>query len=169
MKIGLISDTHSYLDPKVFDYFKEVDEIWHAGDVGSFEVIKQLEKFKPLYGVYGNIDSHQVRAVFPEDQKMLRNGVKIWMTHIGGKPPRYNKRTKPLIESLQPDIFICGHSHICAVMHDPKRKNVLYVNPGAAGIHGFHKMRTIMRFDLEEGKIKNLQVIELGLRAKPKI
>ena len=107
MKIGLISDTHSHLYPKVFEYFKEVDEIWHAGDVGSFGVIEQLEKFKPLYGVFGNIDSHQVRTVFLEDQKLLRNGVKIWMTHIGGKPPGYNKRIKPLIESLQPDIFIC--------------------------------------------------------------
>lgn len=166
MKIGLISDTHSYLDPKVFEYFKEVDEIWHAGDVGAFEVIEQLEKFKPLYGVYGNVDSHEVRTVFPEDQKMMREGVKVWMTHIGGKPPRYNTRTRPLIESLQPDIFICGHSHICAVMHDPKRNNVLYINPGAAGIHGFHRMRTVIRFDLENGKIKDLQVIELGLRAK---
>ena len=166
MKIGLISDTHSYLDPKVMEYFAEVDEIWHAGDVGDFGLIEELEKFKPLYGVYGNIDGHKVREVFPEDQYLLREGVKIWMTHIGGKPPRYNSRTRPMMASKQPDVFICGHSHICAVMHDPKNKHILYINPGAAGRHGFHKIRTIMRFDLEEGKIKNMQVIELGARAK---
>ncbi len=166
MKIGLISDTHSFLDPKIFDYFKDVDEIWHAGDVGNFDVIKRLEEFKPLYGVYGNIDSHEVRTVFPEHQKLMREGVKIWMTHIGGKPPRYNQEIRKSIYSLKPDIFICGHSHICAVMHDPKEKSILYINPGAAGIHGFHKVRTIMRFDLTDSKIQNLQVIELGLRVK---
>ena len=166
MKIGLISDTHGYLDEKVFEYFKEVDEVWHAGDVGSYEMIEKLEQFKPLVGVYGNIDNHKIRQVFPEDQHLERDGMNIWMTHIGGKPPRYNPRTKPIVESLQPDLFICGHSHICAVMPDPKRKNVLYINPGAAGKQGFHKMRTIMRFDIDSGKLENLQVIELGLRGK---
>lgn len=165
MKIGLISDTHSYLDSKVFDYFTDVDEIWHAGDVGNFEVIKKLEAFKPLYGVYGNIDGHEIRTVFPEHQMLAREGVKIWMIHIGGKPPRYNPEIRKKIYTIKPDIFICGHSHICAVMHDPKDKSILYLNPGAAGRHGFHKTRTIMRFDLDEGKIKNLQVIELGNRA----
>lgn len=164
IKIGLISDTHSYLDPKVFGYFKDVDEIWHAGDAGNFEIILKLQEFKPLYGVYGNIDSPEIRTVFPKHQKLSREGLKIWMTHIGGKPPRYNQEIRKTIYNLKPDIFICGHSHICAVMHDPKAKNILYINPGAAGINGFHKVRTIIKFDLDANKIKNLQVIEFGLK-----
>lgn len=165
-RIGLISDTHGYLDPKVYDYFAEVDQIWHAGDVGNESLIEELGAFKPVLGVYGNIDGQKVRQMFPEDQKFECEGIKVWMTHIGGKPPRYNPRVRPIVESLRPDLFICGHSHILAVMHDPKRKGVLYLNPGAAGRHGFHKERTLLRFTLDKGKVENLEVVKLGPRAK---
>lgn len=166
MRIGLISDTHGFLDPKVFEYFKEVDQIWHAGDVGNLALIKELGAFKPTLGVYGNIDGHDVRQYYPEDQLFMCEGVKVFMTHIGGKPPRYNPRVRALINKHMPQIFICGHSHILAVMHDPKRPGVLYMNPGAAGRHGFHKERTLLRFTIENGKPKDLEVVKLGSRAK---
>ncbi|UXX80844.1 metallophosphatase family protein [Reichenbachiella carrageenanivorans] len=166
MRIGLISDTHGFLDPKVFDYFAEVDQIWHAGDVGTVSIIEELGAFKPTLGVYGNIDGHDVRQLFPEDQKFDCEGVRVWMTHIGGKPPRYNPRVRPLINKWLPQLFICGHSHILAVMHDPKRPGILYMNPGAAGRHGFHKERTLLRFTIEMGKIKDLEVVKLGSRAQ---
>lgn len=162
----MISDTHGFLDPKVFDYFKEVDQIWHAGDVGTAAIIEELGAFKPILGVYGNIDGQDVRQLFPEDQKFDCEGVRVWMTHIGGKPPRYNPRVRPLINKWLPQLFICGHSHILAVMHDPKRPGILYMNPGAAGRHGFHKERTLLRFTIEAGKTKDLEVIKLGSRAK---
>lgn len=164
MNIGLISDTHNYLDPQVFEYFNNVDEIWHAGDIGNIQLFDQLNQFKPTLGVFGNIDGHKVRAVCPEDQFLDRQGLKIWMTHIGGKPPRYNARTRPIMDKIKPDLFICGHSHICAVLKDPKRPKILYINPGAAGKQGFHKIKTIMRFKIKNGLIKDLQVIELGHR-----
>ena len=167
LRVGLISDTHGHLDPKVFDYFDEVDQIWHAGDVGNESLIEELGAFKPILGVYGNIDGHKVRQLFPEDQRFTCEGVKVWMTHIGGKPPRYNPRVKPLIEKWRPDLFICGHSHILAIMPDPRIKGVLYMNPGAAGKHGFHKEKTLLRFTLADGKIKQLEVVKLGLRASP--
>ncbi|WP_420582774.1 metallophosphoesterase family protein [Reichenbachiella sp.] len=166
MRIGLISDTHGFLDPKVFDYFKEVDQIWHAGDVGTAAIIEELGAFKPTLGVYGNVDGQDVRQLFPEDQMFMCEGVKVFMTHIGGKPPRYNPRVRPLINKHLPQLFICGHSHILAVMHDEKRPGVLYMNPGAAGRHGFHKERTLLRFTLEARKPKDLEVIKLGSRAK---
>ncbi len=165
-RIGLISDTHGFLDPKVFEYFKDVDQIWHAGDVGTENIIEELGAFKPVLGVYGNIDGHKIRQLFPEHQRFTCEGVKVWMTHIGGKPPRYNPQVRPQIEKEKPDLFICGHSHILAVMHDPKNKGVLYMNPGAAGSHGFHKERTLLRFSLDAGKIENLEVVKLGPRAK---
>lgn len=166
MRIGLISDTHGFLDPKVYDYFKDVDQIWHAGDVGTAALIEELGAFKPVLGVYGNIDGQDVRKLFPEHQKFECEGLKVWMTHIGGKPPRYNPQVRPEINRLMPDLFICGHSHILAVMHDPKRKGILYMNPGAAGRHGFHKERTLIRFSIEQAKVQNLEVIKLGSRAK---
>lgn len=166
MRIGLISDTHGFLDPKVFDYFAEVDQIWHAGDVGTVAIIEELGAFKPILGVYGNIDGQDVRQLFPEDQKFDCEGVRVWMTHIGGKPPRYNPRVRPLINKWLPQLFICGHSHILAVMHDPQRPGILYMNPGAAGRHGFHKERTLLRFTIKAGKTKDLEVIKLGSRAK---
>ena len=166
MRIGLISDTHSFLDPKVFKYFEEVDQIWHAGDVGHAGIIEELGAFKPTLGVYGNIDGNDVRQLFPEDQKFDCEGVRVWMTHIGGKPPKYNPRVRPLINKWMPQLFICGHSHILAVMHDPKRPGVLYMNPGAAGRHGAHKERTLLRFTIEAGQTKELEVIKLGSRAQ---
>ncbi len=164
MKIGLLSDTHGYLDPKVFDYFKEVDEIWHAGDIGEEVVVTSLEKFKPTKAVFGNIDSASVFNRFPEDWLFTCEGIKVWITHIGGSPPRYNDRVKSKLKQHPPDLFICGHSHIMKAQRDPQFNNMLYLNPGAAGNHGFHHIKTIVRFEIESGQIKNMQVIELGKR-----
>lgn len=165
MKIGIISDTHSHLEESVFTHFKECDEIWHAGDIGTLSVLEKLEEFKPTVAVYGNIDGHEIRAAAPENQLIERTGVKILMTHIAGKPPTYNGRVKKLIGAHRPDLLICGHSHILKVAPD-KANNLLFINPGAAGIHGFHKVKTLLRMDLQEGKVSNMEVIELGLRGK---
>jgi putative phosphoesterase len=164
MKIGLISDTHGYLDKKVFSYFEQCDEIWHAGDIGTLEVAEQLAQFKPLKAVWGNIDGKEIRNCYPEHQHFSCGGLKVWMTHIGGKPPRYSKGIRPLLLEYQPHIFVCGHSHILRVMTDEKLNRLLYLNPGAAGVQGFHKIRTLLRFDIAEGKISNMQAIELGKR-----
>ena len=163
MKIGLLSDTHSYLDPKVFDHFKECDEIWHAGDIGDGALADALEKFKPLQAVFGNIDDKDMSVRFPEDLWFDCNGVKIWMTHIGGAPPNYNPRVKKILKEKVPDVFICGHSHILRVKKDEKL-NMLYVNPAAAGNQGFHAMRTIIRMEIDGAKIRKMEVIELGKR-----
>ena len=165
MKIGLISDTHSFLDPKVFDHFKNVDEIWHAGDIGTMALADELAKFKPLRGVYGNIDDGDLQARFPENLWMEIEGVSVLMTHIGGAPPNYNPRVKKLFKEKTPQLFICGHSHILRIKRDPAYNNMLFVNPGAAGQHGFHIMKTIVRFEISVGEIKNMEVIELGKRA----
>ncbi|MFY0607068.1 MAG: metallophosphoesterase family protein [Cyclobacteriaceae bacterium] len=164
MRIGLISDTHGYLDPTVFVHFKQVDEIWHAGDIGNIEVLHQLEAFKPTIAVYGNIDGHELRRAIPETQIQTREDIKIVMNHIGGKPPQYNPPTRALLTKEYPRLFICGHSHILKVENDRFRK-MLYMNPGAAGKHGFHKMRTLLRFEINNGTIEKLEVIELGPRA----
>ena len=164
MKIGLISDTHGFLDPKVFDHFRNCDEIWHGGDFGDMEVARALEDFKPLRGVYGNIDDKDLQSRFPEDLWFKCDGLTIWMTHIGGAPPRYNPRIRKLLTTQVPDIFICGHSHILRVARDPAYGGMLYINPGAAGNQGFHYMKTLVRFELEEKEVKNLEVIELGRR-----
>jgi putative phosphoesterase len=164
MKIGLLSDTHSLLDEKVLDYFKGCDEIWHAGDIGDRAVIDSLEKFKPTKAVFGNIDDKELRARFPEDSWFDCEGLTIWMTHIGGSPPNYNPRIKKILKEKQPDIFICGHSHILRIKKDPAYKNMLYLNPGAAGNHGFHSIKTIVRFEILKKEIKNMEVIELGKR-----
>lgn len=164
-KIGLLSDTHSWLDPALNEHFKEVDEIWHAGDVGDFSVIEQLKSFKPIIrGVYGNIDGREVRNEFPLHNRFTLEGLDIWITHIGGYPGRYNQNLLPIFKQHPPDIFICGHSHILKVIRDKKYGNMLTINPGAAGIHGFHKMRTAIRFKIENKKIFDMEVIELGLR-----
>jgi putative phosphoesterase len=163
MKIGLVSDTHSYLDPTVFEHFKNVDEIWHAGDIGDAAVVNALEKFKPLRAVYGNIDNKTMRARFPEDDWFDCEGFTIWMTHIGGAPPNYNPRIKKVLEKRKPDIFICGHSHILRIKKDPAY-NMLYLNPGAAGNLGFHVIKTLIRFELTKKEVKNMEVIELGKR-----
>ena len=166
MKIGLLSDTHSYLDPKVFDHFGGCDEIWHAGDIGDTEVINALEKFKPCRAVFGNIDDKEIRTRFPEDLRWECEGFNIWMTHIGGAPPNYNPRITKMLRSNIPDIFICGHSHILRVKKDPQYNNMLYLNPGAAGNHGFHHMKTLVRFELLKKEVKGMEVIELGKRGQ---
>ncbi len=161
MRIGLLSDTHSYLHPRIREYFAECDEIWHAGDVGDIRVLDELKKMKPVRGVYGNIDGRDVRHEFPENLHFNCEGVSVLMTHIGGYPPRYNKRTRPMVRKERPGLFITGHSHILKIMHDPEDKKVLHINPGAAGKVGFHKVPTIVRFTLENGKVSDMQVIEL--------
>lgn len=162
-KIGLLSDTHSFLDSAIFEYFKECDEIWHAGDIGSMEVVEKLEAFKPFRAVYGNIDDAQMRRAFPLNLRFDCEGVDVFMTHIGGYPGRYSKRVKEIIEENPPKLYICGHSHILKVMPDKKHK-LLHINPGACGNHGFHKIKTMVRFVLNAGNIEQLEVIELGQR-----
>ena len=164
-RIGIISDTHSYLDEQVFGYFKDVDMIWHAGDIGAQAVTDQLKAFKPLYAVYGNIDDANIRAEFPENQIIYIEGCKIFITHIAGAVGKYTTRVNSIILQEKPDILVCGHSHIVKVMKDPKY-NFLHINSGAAGIHGFHKMRTIIRFEINNGKPQKMELIELGLRGK---
>lgn len=164
MKIGLLSDTHGYLDKKVFDYFSACDEIWHAGDIGDKSVADALEGFKPLKAVYGNIDDKDLQLRFPEDLVFQCESLNIWMTHIGGVPPRYNPRVKKLLKVNTPDIFICGHSHVLRVIKDTDHSGMLYINPGAAGNQGFHHIKTLVRFEILEREIKNLEVIEIGKR-----
>lgn len=166
MKIGLISDTHSYLDPKISDYFKNCDEIWHAGDIGSLDVMTDLENLKPVRAVYGNIDSPEIRQKYPENQRFICENSDIWITHIGGYPPRYNPKILKTLKENPPHIFICGHSHILRVMADKNFKDFLYMNPGASGNEGFHSIRTILRFDINQKKITNLEAIELGKRGQ---
>jgi putative phosphoesterase len=163
-KIGLLSDTHGDLDPKIFKHFKDVDEIWHAGDIGSIEVIDELRKFKPLRAVYGNIDDHKIRLEFPEFNRFWCEDVEVLITHIGGKPGKYSKPAFDALEHKTPKLFICGHSHILLVHFDPLYK-MLWMNPGACGIKGFHQVKTILRFTIDKDKIENLEVIELGKRA----
>ena len=164
--IGLISDTHSYLDQKVFDHFADCDEIWHAGDIGDIEVADQLASFKKLKAVHGNIDGGKVKITFPEHHFFVSEGFSIWITHIAGRPGAYAKGLKEQLIKRKPDILICGHSHILRVQRDEKFGGLLYINPGAAGKHGFHKVRTLIKFKLNKGKIFNMQAIELGPRAK---
>ena len=163
-RIGLISDTHSYLDEAIFTHFESCDEIWHAGDVGAVGVLDRLEAFKPLRVVFGNIDGSPVKIRSTENLHFELEGFRIWMTHIGGAPPRYNPEVRPTLRTQTPDIFVCGHSHILRVLRDPALNNMLYINPGAAGKEGFHKMRTLLRFTLNSGKISDMEVVELGLR-----
>jgi len=162
-KIVLISDTHSYLPSSLPKFIKGYDELWHAGDVGQFGVIDQLKSILPVRGVYGNIDGMDVRKEFPEFLIFTEQGVKILMLHIGGKPYRYSPRMRELITRYRPTVVICGHSHILRVEYDKKDK-LLYMNPGALGIQGFHKVKTLLRFTLDKGKIKNLEAVELGQR-----
>ncbi|WP_235295996.1 metallophosphoesterase family protein [Portibacter marinus] len=164
-RIGLLSDTHSYIDKNILSYFSECDEIWHAGDIGDLKVADEIEAFKPMRAVYGNIDGADARRRYPLDQRFQVEGMDVWMTHIGGYPGRYNKRVAEVFRINPPDLFICGHSHIMKVMPD-KRFGFLHINPGACGHHGFHKIRTMARFTIDNGKVTNLQAIELGGRGK---
>lgn len=161
-RIGLISDTHGYLDEKVFDYFKDCDEVWHAGDFGE-GVAKRLKEKKSLKGVFGNIDSQEVRYAFPEQVVFNCEEVKVMIRHIGGSPPNYNPETRNELARHKPQLFISGHSHILKVIYDDKI-NCLHMNPGAAGKQGWHKVRTIIRFAIDGPDIKNCEVIELGKR-----
>jgi len=162
-RIGIISDTHGYLDEAVFHHFKDCDEIWHAGDFGTDALAEQLRRFKPLRGVYGNIDGQDIRSVYPELLQWNCEDIKVMMLHIGGYPPKYNSHTKPFIISGKPQLFISGHSHILKVMFDDVLQ-CLHINPGAAGKHGWHKVRTLVKIDIDGKDMKNCQVIELGPR-----
>jgi len=163
-KIGLLSDTHGYLDPKVFTHFKDCDELWHAGDIGDMALMEELERFKTVRGVHGNIDDKTIQSRFPEDLRFNCEGIDVWITHIGGSPPKYNTRVKKLLKEKAPDLFICGHSHMLTIKRDPNFNNMLYLNPGAAGNQGFHKIKTLVRFEIHEKKIEKMEVIELGKR-----
>ncbi len=164
-RIGLLSDTHSYLDEKILDYFEECDEVWHAGDIGDVSLSDQLEAFRPFRAVYGNIDDEKIRARYPLNLRFNCEGMDVFITHIGGYPGRYNKRVREILQSNPPDLYICGHSHILKIMPD-KKLDLLHINPGACGIYGFHKIRTIVRFSIDKAAIEDLEVIELGLRGK---
>ena len=159
-RIGLISDTHSFLDETVYEHFTNCDEIWHAGDFGDISVIEKLAAFKPLKGVFGNIDNSEIRVEYPEQLVFMCEDVKVLMRHIGGYPPRYNTATKQELNIHQPQLFISGHSHILKVMFDAKLQ-CLHINPGAAGKHGWHKVRTLIRFVIDGKNMKDCEVIEL--------
>lgn len=159
MKILLLSDTHSHYDSFIEKYILQADEVWHAGDIGNLEVTDRIASLKPLRAVYGNIDDDKARTQFPLHNRFECEGMDIWITHIGGYPGKYHPAIKTEIYSNSPDIFICGHSHILKVIND-KKINCLHMNPGAIGIHGFHKKRTMLRFDIENGRISNLEVVE---------
>ncbi|MFD0993659.1 metallophosphoesterase family protein [Tenacibaculum geojense] len=163
-KILLLSDTHSYIDDQILKFVKLADEVWHAGDIGDLAVTDTLKKHKPLRAVYGNIDDKNARAEFPLDNRFELEGVTIWITHIGGYPGKYNQRIREQLHLNPPTIFICGHSHILKVQYDEKLQ-LLHINPGAAGKHGFHKVRTMVRFEIDNGNIKNMEVIELSKRS----
>lgn len=164
-RILLLSDTHGHLDEKILKYVRSVDEVWHAGDIGTTVVADGISKLKMIRGVYGNIDGHELRSQFSENQIFSCDGVKVLMTHIGGYPGRYNSRVRNLIRVEKPQLYICGHSHILKVMQD-RKNNLLHMNPGACGVQGFHKIRTLLRFELNQGKIENLEAVELGVRGQ---
>lgn len=161
MYIGLISDTHGVFDLRFREFFSQVDQIWHAGDFGGgMELAARMADFKPLVGVAGNCDNHDLRFTHPLHRFFECEGLKVLMTHIGGYPGRYDPRARKLIDELHPDIFVCGHSHILKVVRDTKR-NMLVINPGAAGIQGFHIVRTALRFHIDDGKIHDMEVFEV--------
>ena len=162
-KILLLSDTHSYIDEQILKFVKQADEVWHAGDIGDLNVTDEIQKLKPLRAVYGNIDNKDARAEFPLDNRFTVEGVDVWITHIGGYPNKYNMRVREAIKQNPPKLFICGHSHILKVQYDEKLQ-LLHLNPGAAGKHGFHKVRTMLRFVLDKENIKELEIIELAKR-----
>ena len=159
-RIGLISDTHGFLDEAVFRHFEHCDEIWHAGDFGPV-VAERLQSFKPLKGVYGNIDDAAIRQAFPEQLVFTCESVKVMMRHIGGYPPKYNPETRKALALEQPQLFISGHSHILKVIYDEKI-SCLHMNPGAAGKQGWHKVRTLIRFVIDGGNMRDCEVIEMS-------
>jgi putative phosphoesterase len=161
MKIALISDTHSYFGEDVNKYLREVDEIWHAGDIGDIETADKYRELRPFKAVYGNIDGHEVRTEYPEYYYFNSYGVNILMMHIGGYPGRYTAQARSLIEEFKPDLFITGHSHILKIIPD-RKFNLLHMNPGSCGTKGFHNIRTFILFEIEDAKIENLRVVELA-------
>lgn len=165
MRIGLLSDTHGFLDDTVFRHFAQCDEVWHAGDFGSSEVLDLLRDFKGLRGVYGNVDGADLRAQLPQDLAWECEGVHVFMTHIGGYPGNYDARVAKELRRLRPGLFICGHSHILKVIRDSSL-GLLHMNPGACGHQGWHVVRTMLRFTVEAGEISGVEAIELGRRGR---
>ncbi len=162
-KILLLSDTHGFIDDQILKFVKQADEVWHAGDIGDLKVTDAIKILKPLWAVYGNIDNNEIRIEFPLNNRFTIEGVDVWITHIGGYPHRYNASVKEEIQRNPPDIFISGHSHILKVMSD-KKLDLLHLNPGAAGKHGMHQVRTMLRFEINKGNVENLEIIELEKR-----
>ncbi len=160
-RIGLLSDTHGYWDARYLKYFESCDEIWHAGDIGSMEIVEKLQAFRPLRAVYGNIDGQDIRLIFPAINRFTIEGADVLIKHIGGYPGRYDPSIHGTLLVNPPSLFISGHSHILKVKYD-KTLNMLHINPGAAGKYGFHKVRTLVRFSINEGKFLDLEVIELS-------
>jgi uncharacterized protein len=165
MRIGLLSDTHGWVHPAIYEHFASCDEIWHAGDIGNIETADALAAFKPLKAVYGNIDNDIVRRSYREHLKFNAEEMKVWLTHIGGVPGNYDRRVRTALLEDTPDIFICGHSHIAKVQYD-KKSGLLYLNPGAAGYNGFHRFMTVLRFSIDGRDIHDMDLIELGERGK---
>ena len=162
-KILLLSDTHSHIEDAILKYVNQADEVWHAGDIGNLVVTDTIKKLKPLRAVYGNIDDDKARVEFPLNNRFFCLVVDVWITHIGGYPGKYNQAIRTEIQNNPPKLFICGHSHILKVQFD-KTLNLLHMNPGAAGIYGFHQLRTMLRFEIDGEKIQNLEIIELSKR-----
>lgn len=158
-KIGLLSDTHGWLDSKLLEFFKDCDEVWHCGDIGSMEVADELTRHFRFRAVYGNIDGGMIRRVYPETDSFTCEEVKVLMTHIGGYPGHYDMRVRERLQAERPGLFVCGHSHIAKVMYD-KKLGCLHINPGAAGRYGFHKIRTAVRFVIDGNNIRDLELVE---------
>ena len=158
--IALLSDTHSVLDERFIRHLKNSDEIWHAGDIGSLEIYDKLKTLSNVRAVYGNIDNHKIRITLASELFFKCEGINVYMTHIGGKPGKYSRGIKEKIEKTEPNVFVCGHSHILKIMND-KKNNLLYLNPGAAGDHGIHQVKTIIKFNIDKKNIKDLKIIEL--------
>lgn len=163
-KILLLSDTHSHIDDTILKYVQQADEVWHAGDIGELHVTDAIKELKPLRAVFGNIDNDKARMEFPLHNRFMCEGVDVWITHIGGYPGKYSPAIRADITASPPKLFICGHSHILKVQFDNKL-NLLHMNPGAAGKHGFHQVRTMLRFEIDGDKIQKLEVVEIGKRA----
>ena len=160
-RIGILSDTHAHWDERYEKYFAECDEIWHAGDIGSEEVLDKLESIRPVRAVYGNIDGHPIHIRTKQHERFVIEGVSVWITHLGGYPGRYAREVIPEILQHPPKLFISGHSHIAKVMYD-KTLDCLHINPGAAGLYGFHKVRTLVRLVIDDGEMRDLEIIELA-------
>lgn len=161
LRIGLLSDTHGYWDEKYVKYFGNCDEVWHAGDIGSMELVQKFQRFRPFRAVYGNIDGQDIRRLFPQTLRFQVEGAEVLIKHIGGYPGNYDSSVRGSLLVRPPKLFISGHSHILKVKYD-KTLDMLHINPGAAGIYGFHKVRTLVRFSVDNGVFKDLEVIELA-------